>query len=232
MNNLLKAEGYKLIHNKSFWGILFFSFLLGSVLLFDSRKLTEGLLNASLYNTPLLYFLIIIFAVLFIGEDFGNRTIHLFMSGGHERGSVLFSKAFLYSAACEIILAGPLLLHGLIGVVTGNTVGLSAVEFLVKMVLVFLAVLAMGMLPFTFAFIFKDIGRTLAVPLTAFFLMVFVLNGDSSGRAAVILPIGQLRLLSLNKLAVPETVIWGIDVFWIVVLYTVSYISLCRSDLK
>ncbi len=32
----------------------------------------------------------------------------------------------------------------------------------------------------------------------------FVLNGDCSGRAAVILPMGQLRLLSLNENVIPK----------------------------
>ena len=101
MNNLLKAESYKLLHNKSFWGLFLFSFVLGSIMLFDSNRLTDDMLDASLYNIPLMYFLIIIFAVPFIGEDFGNRTIHSFVSGGHKRMDVLLAKTVIYLSASE-----------------------------------------------------------------------------------------------------------------------------------
>ena len=52
MNNLLKAESYKLLHNKSFWGLFLFSFVLGSIMLFDSNRLTDDMLDASLYKIP------------------------------------------------------------------------------------------------------------------------------------------------------------------------------------
>lgn len=232
MNNILKAESYKLMHSSSFWGIFFSSLVLGSILLADSSRLIEGMLNASLYNTPFMYFLVIIFAVLFIGEDFGNRTLHCFISSGHKRESVLFVKTVIYLAACEAILIGPLLLHSLVGVMVGNTGGLSMPDFLTKAVFAAVAVLAMGMLPLASAFVFKDVGRTLAVPLVIFFLMIFVLNSSYYRRIAVILPIGQLRLLSQNEPAAAGMVVLGIDVLWIFLLYVISYASLRRSDLK
>lgn len=232
MNNLLKSERYKLMHNKSFWGMLLFSFVLGSVMLFDSNRLTNGMLNASLYNIPLMYFLIMIFSVSFIGEDFENRTIHSFVSGGHKRMDVLLAKTMIYLLASEGLLVGPLLFHGFIGMVVGSVKVLSVTDFLTKIGLIFIVVLAMGMLPVTVAFIFKDIGRTLAIPLAIFFLMIFGLNSDYSKQIAVILPMGQLRLLSLNELSVSKKAILGIDILWILLLYIVSYISLHHCDLK
>ena len=92
MTDLLKAEFYKLSRSRSFWGITLFSLLLGSVLLLDSIATTDGLLNASLFNTPLLYFLPIVFGSLFVGADFAERTPHSFVSAGHKRSSVLFAK--------------------------------------------------------------------------------------------------------------------------------------------
>ena len=136
MNNLLKAESYKLLHNKSFWGLFLFSFVLGSIMLFDSNRLTDDMLDASLYNIPLMYFLIIIFAVPFIGEDFGNRTIHSFVSGGHKRMDVLLAKTVIYLSASEGILVGPLLFHSFIGIVMGSVEVVAVTEFLEKIGLI------------------------------------------------------------------------------------------------
>lgn len=230
MSNLLKAEWYKLVHAKSFRGILVSSCVLASVLLFDSRGRAENLLDASLYNTPLLYFLVMIFAALFIGEEFENRTLCSLVSGGHSRGMILFAKAMIYLAAAEVILAAPLILHGLAGMVFGNPV--SDTDFWIKAVVVFMAILAMGMLPLTFAFIFKDIGKTVAFSLTTFFLMIFALNSDVAGIIAVYLPVGQLRLLSLNEFTVSGIAFLGIDAAWVIVLYVISYMAFRRSDLK
>ena len=214
MNNLLKAESYKLLHNKSFWGLFLFSFVLGSIMLFDSNRLTDDMLDASLYNIPLMYFLIIIFAVPFIGEDFGNRTIHSFVSGGHKRMDVLLAKTVIYLSASEGILVGPLLFHSFIGIVMGSVEVVAVTEFLEKIGLI------------------KDIGRTLAIPMALFFLMIFALNSDYSSQIAVLLPMGQLRLLSLNELWVSKIMILGIDVLWIFLLYIISYIGLRHCDLK
>lgn len=230
MSNLLKAEWYKLMNAKSFWGVLVSSSVLASVLLIDSCGRVGNLLDASLYNTPLLYFLVMIFAALFIGEEFENRTLCSLVSGGHSRGTVLFAKAVVYLTAVEVILAAPLILHGLACMVLENPV--SDAGFLIKAAVVFMAILAMGMLPLAFAFMFKDIGKTVAFSLVAFFLMIFVLNSDAAGTIAVFLPVGQLRLLSLNEFTVSGIAFLGIDVVWVTVLYVISYMALCRSDLK
>ena len=50
MINLLKAEYYKLLHKQSFWGLLFFSLALGSLLLTDSKNTTSDLVKGSLYQ--------------------------------------------------------------------------------------------------------------------------------------------------------------------------------------
>lgn len=64
MSNLLKTELYKLFHSWYFWGIGIFNLLLSSILLLDSKECSSNLIMASLYNIPLLYFLIIVFAVV------------------------------------------------------------------------------------------------------------------------------------------------------------------------
>ena len=232
MTDLLKAEFYKLAHSRSFWGITLFSLLLGSVLLLDSMGITYGLLNASLFNTPLLYFLVIVFAALFAGSDFADRTLYCFVSAGHKRGAVLFAKTFVYQTAVLLILTIPLAVHGLLGAFMDTGVGIPIVQCLTETAVIIAAILAMGMMPIACAFIFRDIGRTLAIPIVLYFIMIFELNGDSARKIAAVLPMGQLRLLSLNELPVSKLVLFSIDVLWITLLYAAAYISFRHSDLK
>lgn len=115
MSNLLKAEFYKLFHCWYFWGIGLFNLLLSSVLLLDSVEETSNLFFASIYNMPILYFLTIIFSALFVGNDFGRRTLQSYINAGHRRGKILFAKLVVHQIACMVILSFPLLLHSIIG---------------------------------------------------------------------------------------------------------------------
>ena len=231
MNNLLKTEFYKLKHSFSFWCLILFSFILGSLLLMDSIRLTDNLWNASLYNSPLLYFLIIVFAALFIGEDFGNRTLHSFISAGHKRSTILFAKTISYLTAGTAVLVVPLVIHGAADIIiTGKNMYLQR-HFLTDLPIIFTAVLAMAMLPLLCAIVFKDIGRTMAVPMMLYFLTIFALNSSYAGRITLLFPMGQLRLLSLNELPVSGLAVIGIDIIWIVILYICAYIGFYRADL-
>lgn len=232
MTNLLKAEFYKLFHSRSFWGIVSFSFLLSSLLLLDSKQLTTNLFFASLYNIPLLYFLTIIFGALFIGDDFGEQTLHCFVSAGHKRSTILFTKAFTYQVACAIILAIPLIVHGLFGVFIQKVKIISIEFFLTTGFAIFVSMLAMCMLPLFCAFVFRDIGKTLTVPMVIFFVVIFILNNDQTQYITTILPIGQIRLISLQQLSIPIIAIVVIDVLWILILYIGAYFIFYCSDLK
>ena len=176
MSNLLKAEFYKLFHSWYFWGIGLFNLLLSSVLLLDSVGETSNLFFASIYNMPILYFLTIIFSALFVGNDFGRRTLQSYINAGHRRGKILFAKLVVHQIACMVILSFPLLLHSIIG--TFVTKGALASIGIVVMVIA--SQFAMCLLPFFFAFIFRDIGKSMAVPMVLFFLMVFLMNGDQA----------------------------------------------------
>ena len=107
MANLLRTEWYKLWHSWYFWGIGIFTFLLSSILLLDSKGKTSNLVMASLYNTPLLYFLIIVFIALFIGNDLGGRTLNAYLTAGHKRGYVFWTKVMVSQIGCILILTVP-----------------------------------------------------------------------------------------------------------------------------
>ena len=187
MSNLLKAEFYKLFHSWYFWGIGLFNLLLSSVLLLDSVGETSNLFFASIYNMPILYFLTIIFSALFVGNDFGRRTLQSYINAGHRRGIV---------------------------------------------VMVIASQFAMCLLPFFFAFIFRDIGKSMAVPMVLFFLMVFLMNGDQVQLISQILPMGQLRLMALQQSNISGGQFMFSDFLWVLALCLGTYLWFRRSDLK
>ena len=140
MANLIKAERYILLHSRCFWGMTIGSFLLCSVLLLDSVRYTSNLFYAALYNMPILYFLPIVFAALFVGEDFGNRTMNGLICAGHSRGIVFVVKGIVYETASIVILSVPLLVYGIYGMITG---ALPPIQFLRDCIMAFFSVTAM-----------------------------------------------------------------------------------------
>lgn len=169
MANLLRTEWYKLWHSWYFWGIGIFTFL-SSILLLDSKGKTSNLVMASLYNTPLLYFLIIVFIALFIGNDLGGRTLNAYLTAGHKRGYVFWAKVMVSQIGCILILTVPLLIHEIIGRFGmkerfPEISGTFTVAFQILFV-----VITMCALPVVLAFVFRDMGKTLAVSMVLFFL--------------------------------------------------------------
>ena len=232
MSNLLKAEFYKLSHSWYFWGIGLFNLFLSSILLLDSYGETTNLFLASLYNTPLLYFPAIVFAALFVGNDFEQKTLYTYISAGQKRSTVIFVKALVYQIACLAILFLPLLVHGLSGVLFLKETFAITGKILITAIVIITSVLAMCMLPLLFSFIFRDIGRTLVVPMIIFFLMIFLMNGEQAQLITNVLPMGQLRLISLQQIPADQTQFITIDFLWILLLYCGAYTVFCHSDLK
>ena len=91
---------------------------------------------------------------------------------------------------------------------------------------------AMCLLPFFFAFLFRDIGKTLAVPMVLFFLMIFLMNGDQALSISRMLPMGQLRLIALQQFTPSMAQFVLTDFLWIFILYFGAYWGFRRSDLK
>ena len=231
MLNLLNAEFYKLFHSRYFWGIVAFNLFLSSVLLLDSIGETSSLFFASLYNVPILYFLAIVFSALFVGNDFGQRTLQSYINAGHNRGQILLAKLAAYQIACMTILALPLLVHGLIGGLCFKENFVSISGNLYTVLLVVVSLFAMCLLPFFFAFLFRDIGKTLAVPMVLFFLMIFLMNGDQALSISRMLPMGQLRLIALQQFT-PSMAHLFQDFFILSNLSIITYSAAARKKLK
>ena len=112
----------------------------------------------------------------------------------------------------------------LIGGTGGNGIGI--------VVMVIASQFAMCLLPFFFAFIFRDIGKSMAVPMVLFFLMVFLMNGDQVQLISQILPMGQLRLMALQQSNISGGQFMFSDFLWVLALCLGTYLWFRRSDLK
>ena len=170
MSNLLKTELYKLFHSWYFWGIGIFNLLLSSILLLDSKERSSNLIMASLYNIPLLYFLIIVFIALFIGSDFSGRTLNTYITAGHKRSSIFRVKLIVSQIGCIIILVFPLFVHGIISqFYIGEKLFWNDSTYTMVLLTLF-AMITLCALPMFFAFIFRDMGKTLTVSMVLFLL--------------------------------------------------------------
>lgn len=230
MANLLRTEWYKLWHSWYFWGIGIFTFLLSSILLLDSKGKTSNLVMASLYNTPLLYFLIIVFIALFIGNDLGGRTLNAYLTAGHKRGYVFWAKVMVSQIGCILILTVPLLIHEIIGRFGmkerfPEISGTFTVAFQILFV-----VITMCALPVVLAFVFRDMGKHWQFPWFCF-SYDFLMNGQHAESLIRILPMGQLRLIALQKFD-RTTVPLSLDFLWIFILYYSAGRIFLHADLK
>ena len=231
MSNLLKTELYKLFHSWYFWGIGIFNLFLSTILLLDSKGKSSNLIMASLYNVPLLYFLIIVFIALFIGSDLGRRTLNTYITAGHKRSSIFRVKLIVSQIGCIIILIFPLLMHGVISQFCMKEKFIWGDNGYTILLVTLLAMITMCTLPIFLAFIFRDMGRTLAISMVLFFVMIFFMNSEYAQTIIKILPMGQLRLISLQKFYSIDFFLL-VDFLWNVILYMVAGNVFLHTDLK
>lgn len=223
----LRVEVYKLVHSGAFWGLAVLTLSLASLLLLDSRRETATLFLASLYNTPLLYFLAIIFLAIFIGGDFSGRTLCASLTSGCRRGALFFAKLLIAQLAAMAILVLPLLVHGACGEEWGVTG--------VAIVAICCGILAMNMLPCFLTMLFGDFGHALAVSLLCFGVISFLMNGDSPESGYPLsrfLPMGQLRLLAMDALPISCGAMILVDVLEVCVLSTLAWLIVRRRDFR
>ena len=231
MSNLLKTELYKLFHSWYFWGIGIFNLFLCTILLLYSKGKSSNLIMASLYNVPLLYFLIIVFIALFIGSDLGRRTLNTYITAGHKRSCILWAKVIVSQIGCIIILIFPLLMHGVISQFCMKEKFIWGDNGYTILLVTLLAMITMCTLPIFLAFIFRDMGRTLAISMVLFFVMIFFMNSEYAQTIIKILPMGQLRLISLQKFYSIDFFLL-VDFLWNVILYMVAGNVFLHTDLK
>lgn len=112
MYNLLKSDLYKLKYSKELKLSLLLIILLGTINILSQVRETGKLMFISEFSDMFGLMGCTLFAGMFIGKEFTNRTIYHPVMTGCGRSSILFSKFLTYWFGCFIILGVNLILNG------------------------------------------------------------------------------------------------------------------------
>ena len=130
-----------------------------------------------------------------------------------------------------IILVFPLFVHGIISqFYIGEKLFWNDSTYTMVLLTLF-AMITLCALPMFFAFIFRDMGKTLTVSMVLFFVMIFLLNSESAQIISRIIPMGQLRLISLQKVYSTNFCLF-VDFLWNFILYFIAGSAFLHTDLK
>lgn len=226
MTKVIKAEIYKLFHSFYLWGIGLAYLFVTTILVHDHMD-EMSYLRSGMYPVPFMILFIIALAIVMIGNEFDQRQIQAYIAAGHKRIEVFAGKLIVYLSGSVGMMLVTLLLDGLAGLlIRGEAIDFGTVLFLIP------SFIAIAVVPAFFAFVFKDIGKTLGSGLVCFALMLFSLNTAGISDKAVYLPYGHSLLGYSEALPADKTGLLLLDLAWIAVFVIGSYIAVCRSNLK
>jgi ABC-type transport system involved in multi-copper enzyme maturation permease subunit len=226
MTKVIRAEIYKLFHSFYLWGIGLGYLLVTTILVHDHID-EMSYLRSGMYPIPFMLFFIIALAIVMIGNEFDQRQLQGYIAAGHKRIEVFAGKLTVYLSGSVGIMLVTLLIDGLAGLlIRGETIDFGTILFLIP------SFIAIAVVPAFFAFVFKDIGKTLGSGLISFVLMLLSLNTAGISDKAVYLPYGHSLLGYSETLPADKTGLLLLDLVWIAVFVIGSYIAVRRSDLK
>lgn len=154
-----------------------------------------------------------------------------YITAGHKRSSIFRVKLIVSQIGCIIILVFPLFVHGIISqFYIGEKLFWNDSTYTMVLLTLF-AMITLCALPMFFAFIFRDMGKTLTVSMVLFFVMIFLLNSESAQIISRIIPMGQLRLISLQKVYSTNFCLF-VDFLWNFILYFIAGSAFLHTDLK
>lgn len=226
MTKLIRAEVYKLTHSLYPWGI-WLAYLAFSAVLVRDHTGEFTYLRSAIYPITFLQFLIVGLSAVCLGNEFNLRVIQGCISSGHSRAGVFCAKTFIYSISTLMINELTLLFFGIQGwMVRGETIDASLMIGMVP------SLLAMNMVPLFVAFLSKNSGKAMGFGCLAYALQVASLNTPGITEKAVYLPYGHMFIAFRDGAFSHYPVILAVDIVWILVFLTGSYLAFRRSDLK
>ncbi len=226
MTKLIRAEVYKLTHSLYPWGI-WLAYLAFSAVLVRDHTGEFTYLRSAIYPITFLQFLIVGLSAVCLGNEFNLRVIQGCVSSGHSRAGVFCAKTFIYSISTLMINELTLLFFGIQGwMVRGETIDASLMIGMVP------SLLAMNMVPLFVAFLSKSSGKAMGFGFLAYALQVASLNTPGITEKAVYLPYGHMFIAFWDGAFSHYPVILAIDIVWILLFLTGSYLAFRRSDLK
>lgn len=240
MGNLLRLEWYKLWRDRTFYAVLAVAMFLGLCISFDGHSVTGiQVMGAAFHNANLLILPVCVFPGLFIGREFGEKTIFHGVISGHSRFQVFLAKSTVFFIGCEVLmLAFPVLnvvFHSL-AFGFGAPMSAGTALYLVKVAGIVLVLNAASMAVGLFlGFLCQDVAKTIGVSLFIFGILTFVLNlyGARLSLLNYLIPMAAERLL-LSEL-LPSASLWlilGSGAAWIIVLGAGAFFCFDRRALQ
>ncbi|RGB75942.1 ABC transporter permease [Anaerococcus nagyae] len=230
MKNILKSELYEFIRDKKYLILLVISIILQSVLLLDKYiKNTSEMIYHSFYNMPLLFIVVNVFIALYIGGNFSDRKINRYIISGHKRANIVIVETFIVVIFSNLILMLQPTIATIVSLATNGN-GTDSTNILEIFLVTLLLNTSFLMITIFLAFLFKDIGKTLASSVGMYFIVIFLLNSNNAVQLAHFIPIGQGRLLIENSTNMIEAIILASVYFFVFLVGTMEYFKKC--DLK
>ena len=237
MGKLLHAERYKLFHDKIF--LITLAIVVAVNLIIVSGNATFGMSGSKalpeIMRREILAILIsCIYGGLFIGSDFTDRTLYHGLMTGKSRMALLFTKAGIFFFATDAILfIFPLLLVIVCTARNGWGIALPATgafHLIGTAAALLILGFAVGAFSLLAAVCFRDVGRTIGIPILLYFVMILLLNSSYGAALARIFPAGILVLLVNNTVSPAYGILLGI--IWTVTLFLVSALIFRRAKLR
>lgn len=236
MGRLVHAEFYKLVHDRIYWITLAAILLFNMILFSGSSALSftgQEALAESMKKEIVTVLIVCIYGGLFIGDDFANRTLYHGLSAGKSRSSALFAKSAVFLIAADgLLFFFPLLL--ILTCTIKNGWGSPASvqpQSLILIIASFLVLgFAVGALSLLAAVCFRDVGRTIGIPILLYFFMILLLNGPSASVFSCLLPVGLLVRLADGSVSPAYGIMLGI--LWTAALETGSIMIFRRAELR
>lgn len=175
MLNLIKAEVYKLKHQK--WVIVLFITVIAisafsafseiNQLTAPDSPVSGKMSFANAFQDIFMLFMLAIFAGFYIGSDFTNRTIQAVLAKGHKRLELICSKAFVFSISAALMMLLYPITVCLIHTMTfgwGEPFHVNSLYYLFRVALLgSMLNMATAYIYVCFAFICRDIPKTICV---------------------------------------------------------------------
>ncbi|MDR1775410.1 MAG: hypothetical protein LBS17_02985 [Actinomycetes bacterium] len=182
MKGLLYAEFYHLRRSRWFHIMLVADVLISIVFVFaakDAHPLPgRTVLRSALIDLPLMMMLCAIFAGLYIGPAFTNKTVARAITAGHSRTRVMLAKCIVYLIATAVILlVYPLLSSGMACARAGWGVTITWGECISVARVIALAVLLNAAVCMLFAFLsfmLQDTGKAIGTSVVVYLLLTIL----------------------------------------------------------
>ena len=135
MYKLLKANFFRLVKNKIFWGIVIITILIASFILFNTILNHQGETKEGIDNILVMYIhfigiFIAIFTSLFVGTEYSDGALRNKIVIGHSRKNIYFANmmtSIVVGICIELIY---MLVITIVGIPTLGTLQMTTEKFL------------------------------------------------------------------------------------------------------